>query len=84
MKTIPVAEFKTNFSAILKEVEKGEKFAISYGRKKSTVAMLVPYEKNEEMPVTKLGTLRDKGGILTIMPDFEMTDEELLNEKLYD
>lgn len=84
MRTIPVAEFKTNFSAILKDVEKGEKIAISYGRKKANIAMLVPYENEQEMPKRKLGTLRDRGGILTIMPDFKMTDEEVLNEKLYD
>ncbi|TAF75438.1 MAG: type II toxin-antitoxin system Phd/YefM family antitoxin [Bacteroidetes bacterium] len=84
MRTIPVAEFKTNFSAILKDVEKGEKIAISYGRKKEGVAMLVPFENTEEMPKRKLGLLQDKGASMKIMPDFEMTDEEVLNEKLYD
>lgn len=83
MKTIPVAEFKTNFSAILKEVEKGEKFAISYGRKKSTIAMLVPYESMIDAPKRKLGLLQEKGASMQIMPDFEMSDEELLNENLY-
>lgn len=84
MRTIPVAELKTNFSAILKDVEKGEKIAISYGRKKANIAMLVPFEDKEAMPIRKLGTLRDKGASMKIMPDFEMTDEDLLNEKLYD
>ncbi|GBR75082.1 antitoxin phd, partial [Candidatus Termititenax aidoneus] len=32
MKTFPVAEAKTHFSALLKDVEKGEEIAISYGR----------------------------------------------------
>ncbi len=42
MKTMTVADFKTNFSAVLKEVEAGEKIAITYGRKKEVKAMLVP------------------------------------------
>ncbi len=37
MKTMTVADFKTNFSAVLKEVESGEKIAITYGRKKERV-----------------------------------------------
>jgi len=84
MRTIPVGEFKANFSNILKDVEKGEKIAISYGRKKANIAMLVPYELKNEMPKRKLGLLQEKGANMIIMPDFEMTDEELLDEKLYD
>ncbi|MDX2191113.1 MAG: type II toxin-antitoxin system Phd/YefM family antitoxin [Bacteroidota bacterium] len=84
MKTIAVAEFKANFSAILKEVEKGEKIAISYGRKKANIAMLVPYENNVEIKQRELGTLQKRGASMKIMPDWEMTDEDLLNEKLYD
>ncbi len=42
MKTMTVGDLKTNFSAALKEVEAGEKIAITFGRKKEVKAMLVP------------------------------------------
>lgn len=83
MITVPVGEFKANFSQYLKEVEKGEKITISYGRKKQNIAILSPIEVDEQKAFRKLGTLRDKGGKAIIMPDWEMTDEDLLNEKLY-
>jgi antitoxin (DNA-binding transcriptional repressor) of toxin-antitoxin stability system len=64
MKTMTVGDFKTNFSAALKEVEAGEKIAITFGRKKEIKAMLVPSESvNEPEPKKrKLGPLE---GIVT-------------------
>lgn len=58
MKTMTVGEFKTNFSAVLKEVEGGGKIAITYGKKKEIRAMLVPNEikKNKR----KLGIMEGK------------------------
>ena len=43
MQSISVSELKRNFSKILKEIKKGEKFAITFGRKKEIVAYLMPY-----------------------------------------
>jgi len=34
MKTMSVGEFKTNFSLVLEQVKKGEKIAVTYGKKK--------------------------------------------------
>lgn len=58
MKTMTVGEFKTNFSAALKEVEEGHKIAITYGRKKEIKAMLVPNEIIAKK--RKLGILKGK------------------------
>ena len=41
MKTISVSELKKNFSKILKELQNGEKIAITFGKKKEIVAYLV-------------------------------------------
>ncbi len=84
MITVTVGEFKANFSKYYIKAENGEKIAVSYGKKKEIVGMLVPMEKSEVCKKIKLGTLREKGGILSIMPDFEISDEELLGKKLYD
>jgi prevent-host-death family protein len=44
MKTLQVAEAKTHFSTVLKDVEAGNEVAISYGKKKETIAVIIPYE----------------------------------------
>jgi antitoxin (DNA-binding transcriptional repressor) of toxin-antitoxin stability system len=76
MKAMAVGELKTHFSEILKEVEKGEKFGILYGKTKKPIAMLVPY--NEEKKIKrKIGILDGKAKI-EFKDDFEMTPEELL------
>lgn len=56
MKTVSVGDFKTNFSAILKKVEAGEKVAIAYGKNKIVKALLVPNEVTKR----KLGVLKGK------------------------
>jgi prevent-host-death family protein len=44
MKALALAEAKTHFSAVMKEVEQGNEVAISYGKKKETIAVIMPYE----------------------------------------
>jgi antitoxin (DNA-binding transcriptional repressor) of toxin-antitoxin stability system len=44
MRTLSLAEAKTHFSAILKDVGLGNEVAISYGKKKETIAVIIPYE----------------------------------------
>ena len=51
MKTLPVAEIRTNLSSLLKEVESGNEIGISFGRRKETIAVIVPiaeYKKIKE------------------------------------
>ncbi|MCF2496870.1 type II toxin-antitoxin system Phd/YefM family antitoxin [Dyadobacter chenhuakuii] len=76
MKTMTVGEFKTHFSQVLKDVEKGEKIGITYGRSKEVKALLVPNEKLKES--RKLGILADKGKVV-FKDDFKMSEEEFLN-----
>ena len=44
MKVLESAEAKTHFSSILKDIEAGNEVAITYGRKKQTVAVIIPYD----------------------------------------
>lgn len=76
MKTFPVGEFKANFSEILEQVRAGEEIAISYGKKKENIAVLIPYSTYKSKSI-KLGLLEDYK--LEIHDDFKMTEEELTN-----
>jgi len=78
MKTLQTAEAKTHFSSVLKDVEAGNEVAIVYGRKKETVAVIVPYEKWKKNQKRRLGTLEGKISV-NFAEDFAMTDEELIN-----
>jgi antitoxin (DNA-binding transcriptional repressor) of toxin-antitoxin stability system len=75
-----VAEAKTNFSALLKDVQKGEEIAISYGRKKEMVAMLVPFAAWQKKKTRGIGSLAGKMKV-KFAKDWYMTDEELINMK---
>jgi antitoxin (DNA-binding transcriptional repressor) of toxin-antitoxin stability system len=77
MKTMQVAELKAHFSEVLEEIKKGEEIAVSYGRKKETVAVLVPYKYYRTNRKRKLGLLKGKGTV-EFKGDFKITDEEFL------
>ncbi|GAB1481420.1 type II toxin-antitoxin system Phd/YefM family antitoxin [Treponema sp.] len=78
MKTLPVAEVRTNFSALLKEVESGSEIGISFGRKKETIAVIIPIEEYRRIKTRKLGTLEGKVS-LKFKGDWKISDEEFLN-----
>jgi antitoxin (DNA-binding transcriptional repressor) of toxin-antitoxin stability system len=78
MKTLQSAEAKTHFSAILKDVEAGNEIAIAYGKKKQTIAVIIPYEKWKKGQKRQLGTLEGKMSV-KFADDFAITDEELIN-----
>jgi prevent-host-death family protein len=77
MKIFSLAEAKARFSAVLKDVGSGNEVAISYGRKKETIAVIIPYENWKKYKKRQLGTLK---GTVTVefSKDFSMTDEELI------
>ena len=77
MKTLPVGEIKSQFSEVLEKVKQGEKFGILYGKKKTPVAMIVPYEPDKSKNERKIGILDGKTEIV-FSEDFKMTEEELL------
>ena len=78
MKTLQTAEAKTHFSSIMKDIQAGNEVAITYGRKKETVAVIIPYEKWKKSQKRELGTLEGKVSV-KFADDFAMTDEELIN-----
>jgi len=78
MKTLQSAKAKTHFSSILKDVEAGNEIAITYGKKKQTIAVIIPYENWKKKQKRQLGTLEGKMSV-TFSSDFTMTDEELIN-----
>jgi prevent-host-death family protein len=78
MKTLPLAEAKTHFSSLLKDVVAGNEIAISFGKKRETIAVIVSYEKWKKTQKREIGTLEGKGSV-KFSRDFKMTDEELIN-----
>jgi antitoxin (DNA-binding transcriptional repressor) of toxin-antitoxin stability system len=78
MKTLQSAKAKTHFSSILKDIEAGNEIAITYGKKKQAVAVIIPYEKWKKSQKRQLGTLEGKMSV-EFAGDFAMTDEELIN-----
>jgi antitoxin (DNA-binding transcriptional repressor) of toxin-antitoxin stability system len=78
MKTLSLVEAKTHFSAILKDVRLGNEIAISYGKKKETIAVITPYETWKKSKKRQLGTLVGKVTV-KFSKDFSITDEELIN-----
>lgn len=77
MKTLPIGEFKAQFSDILDKVKAGESFGILYGRKKIPVAMLVPFEKKAKAAKRKIGLLDNKVTI-KFSKNFEVSETDLL------
>jgi len=77
MKTIQLAEAKTHFSSVLRDVEAGNEVAILYGKKKKTIAVIIPYDKWKKNQKRELGSLTGKVSV-HFADDFKMTDEELI------
>jgi antitoxin (DNA-binding transcriptional repressor) of toxin-antitoxin stability system len=77
MKTISVAHFKAQFSDLLKKVREGERIAIQYGRRKETVAILIPASEGKGEPNRPLGILREKASF-KLREGFKMTEEDFL------
>ena len=79
MKTFSVAHVKTNLSSILKEVKSGEEIAISFGKKKEMIAVIVSYNAYKQSKKRKLGTLKWKMSV-EFKEDFKMSDVELFGK----
>jgi prevent-host-death family protein len=77
MNTLPLSYAKTNFSALIKNVGAGEEVAISVGKKKKPVAVIVPYDTWKKSGKRQLGTLTQRGSV-EFLPGFSMSDEELI------
>ncbi len=76
MKTLSVGELKAHFSEVLAEIRAGHDVAIAYGRKKETLAVIVPY--SHYSPTTrKLGLFKNKAKV-KFGRNFKMSDTEFL------
>ncbi len=78
MKSLPVGEFKAQFSDVLAKVQQGETIEIVFGKKKEPVALLVPINGAKPKKKRKLGILEGKVKF-KFAKNFKMTDEELLD-----
>ncbi|MBL8992844.1 MAG: prevent-host-death protein [Spirochaetia bacterium] len=77
MKTMPLGEIKTHFSRVMKEVEAGAEIGVSFGKKKETIAVIVPILEYRKVKARQLGTLKGKMKA-RFSKDFKITDEEFL------
>lgn len=75
MKTYSVGELKADFSAVMDAVRR-EEVAVSFGRKKEKVAVIVPYRNHVSGERRRLGILKGTAGCV-IRKDFSMSDNEL-------
>jgi len=78
MKVLPVTEAKVHLSSLIKDVASGNEIAISYGKEKEAVAVIIPYSMWKKSKQRVLGTLKNKAEV-TFSEQFSMTDEELIN-----
>jgi prevent-host-death family protein len=76
MKTLGVGEIKAHFSDVLERVKSGEKVAVSYGKKRKKVAVIVPYDAYRPRGQRRLGPLQGKAQF-EVRAGFK-SDEELL------
>jgi len=72
-----IGEFKTHFSEVLADIKTGHSVAVSYGKARRKLAVLMPYNQYHKTPVRKLGLLESRGSYV-LKKDFSLSDEELL------
>ena len=77
MKTMPVGELKSHFSEVIEAIKNGEQIVISYGKKKTKIAVIIPFSQYAKKNGVKLGLLKNKANC-EFADDFEMTIEELV------
>ena len=77
MQKLPVGELKTHFSEILDKIKSGEEIIITYGKKKESVAVIVPYTSYIKKNKVHLGMLKHKK--MKIHDDFKITEEEFVD-----
>lgn len=76
MMTISADQIEANASTVLRQLAKGEKVGVIFGKDQAVKAYLVPGDGIARGP-RKLGILEGKGTV-TFADDFKMTEEEFL------
>ena len=77
MKTLSGGEFKAKFSEVIKSLLQGEEVAVSYGKKREKIGVVVPYDFYKKKKRVKLGILEGKASV-KFAKDFKMTVNEFL------
>jgi hypothetical protein len=77
MTTLTVGVLKSRFSEVLGQIEHGKEFAVSYGRKKKKVAVIIPFKKYQKTGRRRLGLLDGKLAY-RFSADYKISDGELL------
>ena len=77
MKTLSVAEVRSHFSSLLKEVENGEEIGISFGKKKETIAVIVSIKEYKKVKARRLGSLEGRVTV-EFKENWKMNEEEFL------
>lgn len=78
MQTIQVGQLKSEFSAVLDDIQNnGESYIVEYGRSHKKVAMIVPYE--EELKKKEFGYLEGKA----VVPDDFDDELQEINDLFY-
>ena len=78
MKSMTVGEFKAHFSDVLNDVKNGESIAVEYGKRKTKVAVLVPFSDYQGKAKKNLGVMEGRGSY-RVKTGFSMSDEEFLS-----
>jgi len=78
VKTLAIGEFKTHFSAVLEDIKTGHSVAVSYGKSRRKIAVLIPYAQYHKSSGRKIGILEGRGAC-KLGKDFSMSDDEFLN-----
>jgi antitoxin (DNA-binding transcriptional repressor) of toxin-antitoxin stability system len=78
MRTMSVAELKSQFSSVINDLKQGKEIAITYGRGKQPLGKIVPQSKLS-MPDYSIrpGDLQEQGWSYK-MQNFDLTDEDLI------
>ena len=77
MKSVAVGEFKAQFSSVIKELQEGHPITITYGKKRTKLAVLVPYDQFVKSAERQIGVLQGTASYI-IHDDFTITDEAFL------
>jgi antitoxin (DNA-binding transcriptional repressor) of toxin-antitoxin stability system len=78
MKTMSVAELKSQFSSVVSDLKQGKEIVITYGRGKKPLGKIVPQSKLRVPDYSiKLGDLQAQGWSYS-MKNFDLTDEDLI------
>ena len=78
MKTISLADVKTNYQTFIHDITSGNELAITQEKDTKTIAVIIPYDKWQKTKKRQIGTLQSRGTVI-FEKDFQITDEEFVN-----